>query len=67
MTSKAPESIIRWLRQTPDAITLVLLVGAVSSAVAVHVRLSVLEAEVREIHRDVDEMSEVITGRITRR
>jgi hypothetical protein len=64
MQSESPEkpAVMRWLTKMPDGLSLILLVGAIGSALAVHDRVQDLEHEVSALRDDVEVIKRAVVG-----
>jgi hypothetical protein len=69
MQSESPDkpSLMRWLTKMPDGLSLLLLVGAIGSALAVHDRVQDLERDVRALQSDVTEIKRAVVGTFAER
>lgn len=58
-----PDSrVMRWFTKMPDGLSILLLCGAIASALAVHDRVKDLERDVRTLQSDVTEIKRAVVG-----
>jgi hypothetical protein len=69
MQSESPDkpAVTHWLTKMPDVLSVVLLVGAIGSALAVHDRVQDLERDVRALQSDVTEIKRAVVGTFAER